>query len=284
MGNGPRTAAVGAAAGVGSPPDGGSAPTTARSVHPAWAVFEYFLVGYRRVWRGTVFSSFLVPIMLFLGMGLMVGAMVDRGGNLDVPYLQFIAPGVLAFTGLQVAMMESAYPVLGNFKWHKIYFGMVSAPPRVGDVIVGHLAYVMVRVAVSAVAFLAVMAAFGVADSVWVVVTPLVVLLLGLAVATPMFAYSATVDTDNAMAIIFRFGMLPMMLFSGTFFPISQLPSALQPLAYATPVWHGVELCRAATLGLSTPWPVPVHLGYLVLWAVVGFVLARARFRKRLGM
>ncbi len=287
MGDG-RPAADTAAGGVRTASRHASGPATAprraRLVHPAWAVFEYFLVGYRRIWRGTIFSSFGVPIMLFLGMGVSVGQYVDRGSDLGVPYLQFIGPGLLAFTGLQVAIMESSYPVLGNFKWHKIYYAMVAAPPRIRDVIVGQLGYIVLRVLVSALAFLGVMAAFGVVESAWALITPLVVVLVGLSVATPMFAYSATVDTDNAMALIFRFGMLPMMLFSGTFFPISQLPTVLQPVAYLTPLWHGVELCRAATLGLPTPWPAAGHLGYLALWAAVGFLLATVRFRKRLGM
>lgn len=254
------------------------------AVHPAVAVFEYHLVGYRRVWRGTIFSSFAMPVLFFVGMGVMVGEYVDRGGGLDVPYLEFIGAGLLAFTGLQVAMIESGFPVLGAFKWHKIYYGMASAPPRVGDMILGRLGYISVRILVAAVAFLLVMVPFGAVTSPWAVVTPLVAVLVGLAVAAPMFAYSASVHSPNVMAVMFRFGMLPMMLFSGVFFPVEQLPAALQPVAYATPLWHGVELCRAAVLGSGTPWPVLVHLGYLGLWFVAGFALARARFTKRLAV
>lgn len=271
--------------------DGAPAPASAttarrgdRSVHPTLAVLEYFLVGYKRVWRGTVFSSFAMPVLFFLGMGVAVGAYVDRGGNLDMPYLQFIAPGLLAFAGLQIAMMESGFPVLGNFKWHKIYFGMASAPPRVSDMILGQLGYISLRVLVAASAFLLVMLPFGAIGSAWAALTPLVAVLVGLAVATPMFAYSATVQSPNLMAVMFRFGMLPMMLFSGVFFPVEQLPGLLQPLAYALPLWHGVELCRAAALGIGTAWPVLVHVGYLGVWVGVGFALARARFRKRLAV
>src|SRR5690606_18126936 len=114
-----------------------------------------------------------------------------RGGGLDVPYLQYLAPGLIAVTGLQIAMMESGYPVLGNFKWHKIYYGMAAAPPRVSDIIAGQLGYIALRVLVAAVAFLLVMVPFGAVRSAWAVVTPLVAVLLGLALAAPMFAYSA---------------------------------------------------------------------------------------------
>jgi lipooligosaccharide transport system permease protein len=255
-----------------------------RAVHPTLAVLEYHLVGYRRVWRGTVFSSFAMPVLFFLGMGVAVGAYVDRGGGLDMPYLQFIAPGLLAFTGLQIAMMESGFPVLGSFKWHKIYYGMAAAPPRVGDMIVGQLGYIALRVLVAAGAFLLVMLPFGAIASGFAVLTPLVAVLVGLAAATPMFAFSASVQSPNAMAIMFRFGMLPMMLFSGVFFPLEQLPGLLQPLAFALPLWHGVELCRAAALGIGTAWPVALHVGYLGVWFAVGLVLARVRFTKRLAV
>jgi lipooligosaccharide transport system permease protein len=251
--------------------------------HPAVAVLEYYLTGYRRVWRGTVFSSFLMPVLFFVGMGLAVGEYVDQGGGLDVPYLEFIAPGLLAFTGAQVGMIEAGFPVLGSFKWQKIYYGMAAAPLRVGDILAGQLSYIGLRVVVTAAAFLVVMLAFGAVGSGWAAVSPLVAVLVGLAVAAPMFAYSATVRSPNLMAIMFRFGMLPMMLFSGVFFPVAQLPDLLEPAAYALPLWHGVELCRAATLGLDTAWPVVGHAGFLGLWFVVGAGLAVARFRRRLA-
>jgi lipooligosaccharide transport system permease protein len=91
------------------------------------------------------------------------------------------------------------------------------------------------------------------------------------------------VRDPNAMALAFRFGLLPMMLFSGVLFPVEQLPALLRPVAYATPVWHAVELSRAAVLGLAPGWPVPAHLAYLGSWVVVGYLLASARFRARLA-
>jgi lipooligosaccharide transport system permease protein len=252
--------------------------------HPSVAVLEYHLTGYRRVWRGTVFSSFAMPLLFFLGMGVAVGEYVDRGGGLDLPYLQFIGSGLLAFTGVQIAMIEASYPVMGGFKWHRFYFGIAAAPPRVADIVAGQLGYIGLRIAISATAFLLVMLPFGAVGSAWAVVTPLVAMLVGVAVATPMFAYAATVQSENLLAVMFRFALLPMMLFSGVFFPVEQLPVGLEPVAYALPLWHGVELCRVAVVGLDPAWPVPVHVGYLALWAVGGFVLAVTRFRKRLAV
>jgi lipooligosaccharide transport system permease protein len=224
-----------------------------------------------------------MPVLFFFGMGLAVGEYIDRGGGLDLPYVQFVGSGLLAFTGVQIAMMEAGYPVMGGFKWLRTYYGMAAAPLRIADIVVGQLGYIALRVALAAVAFLVVMIPFGAVESGWAAVTPVVAVLTGLAVAAPMFAYSASIDSSNLMTIMFRFALLPMMLFSGAFFPVEQLPAGLEPLAYALPMWHGVELCRAAAVGVGTAWPVPVHLGYQALWFAGGLLLAVARFRKRLA-
>jgi lipooligosaccharide transport system permease protein len=248
----------------------------------ALAVLEYHLAGYRRAWRSTVVSSLTRPVLFFVGFGLALGLYVDRSGTLGMPYLVFIAPGLLAHAGMEIALSESGFPVLTHFKWQRIYAAMASAPLRVVDMVIGRLAYIALRVALATVAFVLVMSLFGVVGSAWVVVTPLVAALTGVAAAAPMFAFAASVDGPNPMAIVVQVGMLPMMLFSGVFFPVEQLPILVQPVAYALPLWHGVELCRAATLGIATAWPAPAHVGVLGLWLLAGFGLALVRFRKRL--
>jgi lipooligosaccharide transport system permease protein len=246
------------------------------------AVLEYHLVGYRRVWRTTVLSSFVMPVLMLLGLGLALGRFVHPGGALQVPYLRFVAPGLLALTGSQIAMLEAGFPVQSFFKWDRIYIGMAATPLRVVDMIAGQLGYIGLRVLVAASAFLAVMAALGAASSASVLLAPLVAVLVGVAIAAPLFAFSATVEGPYLMTVMFRFGMLPMTLFAGVFFPVTELPAALRPVAYALPLWHGVQLCQAAALGVRTSWPVAAHVGVLVLWAVAGFGLARVRFAKRL--
>src|SRR5690606_6941567 len=100
--------------------------------------------------------------------------------------------------------------------------------------------------------------------------------------AAPVTAFAARIDNDSYFSLLFRFVMIPSTLFAGVFFPVEQLPGAVRPLAYASPLWHGVEMCRAATLGRDTAWPLAVHLGYLLLWAVGGVTLAVLAFRRRL--
>ncbi|WP_243704631.1 ABC transporter permease [Micromonospora sp. KC723] len=248
---------------------------------PAVAVLAYHLTGYRRTWRSGVFSSFLLPTLTVLGFGFGVGGYVDQGVD-GVPYLEWIVPGLLASTAMQVAIAESTFPVFGNFQWTRTYTAQNAAPLRAGDIVAGHLAFVLVRAVTASAVFLLVTALFGAVVSVWAVLTLPVVALLGLAVAAPTFGYAAAVSSDSWLAMLFRFAVIPMTLFAGVFFPAESLPDGLRHLAYATPLWHAVDLCRAATLGVPPHWSVAGHLLYLAVWAVGGAALAVRLFRRRL--
>lgn len=250
---------------------------------PALRVFEYYLVAYRRTWRSSAATSFLLPLLTVLGFGLGVGSYVT-GGVDGVPYLDFLVPGLIASTALQVAIAESTWPVLGNFEWTRAYFAQIATPLRVGDVVTGHLAFVLFRALTVGVAFLIVAGLFGVLHSPWALATLPLVLLLTLATAAPVFAYSASVPSDSYLSLLFRLGVVPMTLFAGVFFPVESLPLVLRWLAYLSPLWHAVDLSRAATLGVLPPWSIPGHLLYLVAWALGGWLFAWARFRRRLAL
>ncbi|MGC5020826.1 ABC transporter permease [Micromonospora sp. DT47] len=248
---------------------------------PALAVLAHYLTGYRRTWRAGIFSSFLLPTLTVVGFGLGVGAYVDQGVD-GVRYLDWIVPGLIASTALQVAVGEATWPVFSNFQWIKTYFAQGAAPLRVGDIVAGHLAFVLFRVLATSAAFLLVTGLFGALRTGWAVATLPVVALLCLAVAAPTFAYAAAVTSDSWLAMLFRFAVIPMSLFAGVFFPVESLPGALRWLAYATPLWHAVDLCRAATLGTAPQWSALGHLAYLAAWAAAGWLLAVRVFRRRL--
>jgi lipooligosaccharide transport system permease protein len=256
---------------------------------PFLRVLEYFLTSYRRVWRSSIAASFVNPVLFLAAMGLGLGSYVDRnhggagaaslGG---ASYLAFLAPGLLAATAMQVATTESTYPIMGGFRWFRIFHGIVATPVRSADLVVGWLAFVAVRLTVATSAFLLVATLFGAVDSLGAVLAVPAAVLTGLAFAAPIAAFAATRQTDGAFAALFRFGIMPMFLFSGTFFPVSQLPAVIRPVAYLTPLWHGVDLSRRLALGGLTPARAAVHLGFLVAVAAVGTLAAARTFARRL--
>jgi lipooligosaccharide transport system permease protein len=248
----------------------------------ALPVLEHLLVQYRRTWRGSVLTTFLMPILFLLGMGLSVGAYVDRSGTLGVPYVDYIAPGLLASSILQLAVNESTWPVLGSFEWRRMYFAMQASPLRARDIVGGQELFTLLRAATSSLGFLVAMAVFGTLHSGWAPVTVPICLLLAAAVSLPVMAFAATIRSDTMFSLVYRLAVIPMTLFAGVFFPVSAMPVAARWLAYLSPLWHGVELCRSATLSWALTVPASVHLLYLGAWAVGGYALARRQFARRL--
>ncbi|GAA3837110.1 ABC transporter permease [Sphaerisporangium flaviroseum] len=254
--------------------------TTQVTASSTLAVLERSLLLYRRLWRASAFSSFLLPVLFLISIGIGLGGHV--GDIAGVHYLSWIVPGVLASTAFQMSVGECTYPVLGDFKWVRAYHAMRATPVEVGDMVCGWLLYILIRVQIAVVVFLAITALFGALHSPWALVTPLVCALVALAVAAPTMAFSASIEQDSYFAMLFRFVVIPSTLFAGVFFPVEQLPVLARPLAYVSPLWHGVELNRAATLGTAPPWPIAAHLAYLLVFAAVGVTLAVHAFRKRL--
>ena len=248
----------------------------------ALAVLEYRLAKYRLAWRSAVVNSLATPVLLLLGVGISVGSYVNRHGVLGVPYVEFVAPGLLASSALQLAMTEAGAPVFNSFHWERSYFGMIAAPARAVDIIAGELAYLAMRIMPNAVIFTVLMASVGAVHSYWAVALPLLAVLIGLAGAAPMFAYSASVGSVVMMSVMLRFSLLPMTLLSGVFFPVSRLPAAIRPLAYLLPLWHGVQLSRAAASGIGQTAAVCGHLLVLLLWCAAGVAVAHRRFVRRL--
>ncbi len=263
---------------------------------PAVRVLEHELLLYRRVWRGSIFSSFLNPVLFLAAMGVGLGGYVSQnsgtaGGGAGgaaalggVSYLVFIAPGLLASTAMQAAAGESTFPIMGGIVWVRSFHGMLSTPIRVVDLLLGKVAYICLRLTLVCSVFFGVMVLFGATHGLQAILAVPAAILTGLAFTTPIVAFSATQKDDQGFNALFRFGVIPLFLFSGTFFPIAQLPAFLQPLAVITPLWHGVDLCRTLALGTADAAGVLIHVAYLGTLAVAGLVLALGTFRRRLEL
>jgi lipooligosaccharide transport system permease protein len=249
--------------------------------HPTLAVLERHLRLYRHLWRASVFSFFVLPALFLVSVGFGVGAFVPTVDG--VPYIEWIAPALLAVTVFQIAINESTFGIFTDFEWIGVFHVMRNTRVRIRDTIGGWLLYVVVVVEIAIVAFLVVMAVCGVWQPVLWLVAPVLGALLAVAVATPTTAFSATIRDDGDFQLLNQFGVIPLTLIAGVYVPVDHLPAVLMPLSYVSPLWHGVEVLRDVVLGRGDIGTYGIHAGYLVLWAVLGYLWARGAFRRRLA-
>jgi len=241
---------------------------------------ERELLVYVRTWRGYAFSSVVQPLLFLGAMGIGLGGLVDRGAG-GVEYVVFVTPGLLAASALMTAGAESLWPVMGGVKWMGQFNSMVATAMTPGDVYGGLVLGLAVRALVSAAIFLVVAAALGGATS-WL--APLAIVppvLLAAATCAVLAAYSVTRESDQSFPIVMRLGVIPLFLFSGTFFPIDQLPDALEPLVWLSPLWHAVEPARDLTTGGAGAGTV-LHLLALVGLTAVALPVGVRNFARRL--
>lgn len=241
---------------------------------------------YRRTWRGSVISTFMNPVLFLLAMGVGLGSLVDeaggRGADLGMPYLTFLAPGLLAATAMQTGAGDASYPVMAGIKWRKTYHAVLATPIGVPELVLGHLGWVGLRLVFVTVVYAGIMTLFGATSVLEALLSVPPAVLTGLAFAAAVTAYTATLQRETGLSTLFRFVIVPLFLFSGTFFPIEQLPDAVEPFAYVTPLWHGVALCRGIGLGADFAVAPVVSFAYLGLWVAAGYWLAVRQMRKRL--
>src|SRR5918992_5725659 len=230
---------------------------------------EFFFAQYRRIWRGTVISSVVNPIVFLLAFGWGLGQIANDALALPagVSYLEFVAPGPLAATAMQMAAFEASWPVLSAIKWSRQYHAMLASPLRVSDVVVGQLAYIASRMFMTATVYFVAISAFGAVESPLGILAIPVAALVGVAFAAPIAAWGAHTENEASFVAIFRFVILPMFLFSGTFFSIESLPRVFEWFAMLTPLWHGVDLSRQLTLGEVDLTSSLLHAVYLVALA-----------------
>jgi lipooligosaccharide transport system permease protein len=239
-------------------------------------VVAWHAQSYRRLWFGTLTTSFLNPIFFLVSVGVLLGTLVDRS-NPDLgglSYLEFVAPALVATTAMQTAASVTTFPMKAGLKWLRTYHAVIATPVRVSELVMGVLAWAGIRILVATTVFVLVAAVAGAFTSPLAVLAPVAALLCGLAFAALLAAITTGTDSDQWLVAIFRFVLVPLFLFSGTFFPVEQLPDWIEPLAWVTPLWHGVELTRDLATGSASPGATAIHVAYLLTLTVVGAALA----------
>ncbi|TFD47067.1 ABC transporter [Cryobacterium sp. Sr8] len=241
----------------------------------------------QRGWRATrssnwmiVVSGFFEPIFYLLSMGLGLGALIGtittESGD-EVPYAAFIAPALLAVSAMNGAIYDSTWNVFFKMQFAKLYEGMLSTSLGPLDVALGEISLALLRGGIYATGFMLVMQALGLNLSWWALLALPAVLLIAFGFASVGMAITSYMKTFQQMDWINLF-LLPMFLFSATFYPLSVYPQGIQYVIQALPLWHGVELVRGLTTGLVGPgmlW----HVLYYVVMILVGLVFTTRRLR-----
>ena len=240
---------------------------------------------FSKLWRGTVFSTFLSPVLFLLAMGVGVGGMVDErsGGVGGLDYLAFIVPGIMAASAMQTAAGDSLWGIMAGMKWMRFFHGMVSTPLTPADVYAGKVIWTGMRIALSSSVFLSIAAIFGGVLSPLAVLAIPATILTAVAFSACLSAWSATQEVDKNFAVVFRLGIMPLFLFSGTFFPVSQLPDWIEPLSRLSPLYYGVDLCRMFTTGEPRWLDALVNAMVLIVIIAVGWRIGTRTFTKRLA-
>jgi lipooligosaccharide transport system permease protein len=241
-------------------------------------------------WWGSMLSFGLGnPIMYLFSIGIGIGALVDANGAGSqlggVSYLAFLAPALLATAAINSCVDELSFPIMEGFLWDKSFFAMNATPIRGRDIMGGILFAAMVRTVFTTVLYEAILLLFGAIELDVALPMFFTALLAGLAFGSGMMAASSYVKEDDGFfAIVGRFIIAPMFMFSGTFYPLESMPIYLQWIGWISPLWHGTDLGRI--LSYNHPqqgWVVASHWIYLAVWAAVGMTLAARKISQRLA-
>jgi len=244
-----------------------------------------FLV-YRRLWHRSIAFGFLQPVLFLTAMGIGVGALMsnqDLAAFGGVPYIDWLGPGLLSAMAMQTATFESTYPIMNKIMWGRNYEAMLSTPLETRNLVIGELFWVAFRIGTLAAVFLVVLAVFGIVRSPFAVLAIPVAMLIGVAFSSCLLAFTATQRNDVGFSALFRFVINPLFLFSGTFFPLSNLPDQVAWIAWLTPLYHGVQLVRGLVLDSLSLAAAPIHLAYLLTMLSVGVFLADRNLRRRMA-
>lgn len=230
---------------------------------------------WRHTWRGSVVSSLVQPLMFLGAMGLGLGGLVDENtGEIstrsvaDVSYLEFVTPGLMVAAAMMAMAGGALWGVMAGIKWMGQFRSMVHTAMTPADVYWGLVLASGIRASVTGACFVLVAALLGGVVSPWGVLAVAVAALVGATTTASLAAFSVGREDDATFPLVMRLGIIPLFLFSGTFFPVDRLPDAIEPLAWLSPLFHAAEAARMATTGSMSPWFL-MHLGVLV--AIVAF-------------
>jgi lipooligosaccharide transport system permease protein len=254
-----------------------------------WYVAEYRLRNMSKWFAAIIAFGLGNPVLYLLSVGIGIGALVDSTSGADnpigVPYLTFLAPALLATAAIQSAMDETTFPTMQGFLWDKSFFAMISTQLMARDLVGGIMIASSIRCSFNTLIYAGVLVLFGAIPLTSVPVLVFAAIFAGISFAGVMLAVTSFVKQDDGFyAIVGRFVLTPMFMFSGTFYPLESLPIYLQWVGWISPVWHATNLGRNLSYGLEVaPWLLAVHVLFMGAILVAGMIVATRKFASRLS-
>jgi lipooligosaccharide transport system permease protein len=248
----------------------------------AGLLIERNVMVYRRGWL-VIISGFFEPLFYLLSIGLGIGALVGAvplGDGRLVPYTAFVAPALLASSAMNGAIYDSTFNVFFKLKYAKTYDAILATPVGVMDIAAGEIGWALIRGALYAVTFLLVMLVMGLVLSPWAILAFPAALLIGFAFGAAGMAATSFMRTWQDFDLV-QLVILPLFLFSGTFYPLTTYPEPIRFLIELTPLYHGVDLVRGLTTGALEPGML-IHVAYLVGMGVIGLAITSRRLERLL--
>jgi lipooligosaccharide transport system permease protein len=240
-------------------------------------------------WSSIIAFGLGNPTLYLLSIGIGIGSLVDKslGANAidHVSYLTFLAPALLATAGIQGAMDEVTWPTLEGFVWDRTFFSMNATAISSNQIVNGVMLAAMARCVLQVFMYELCLLAFGAISIQSIPILLLVSSSAGLGFSSIMLAFSASIkDDDGIFALVGRFIITPMFMFSGTFYPITSLPIYFQWIGWISPQWHATNLGRALSYGMPIePWLLIIHWSVFLIMAIIGFSWAHRVFSRRLS-
>ena len=254
-----------------------------------WFVAEYRLRNMSK-WIGAIIAFGLGnPVLYLLSVGIGIGALVDQNQGANgvdgVSYLTFLAPALLATSAIQAAMDETSFPTLQGFVWDKSFFSMNATQLTGGSIVGGIMIASAARCIFNTGIYALVLWAFGAITAQSILILIFAAIFAGLAFASVMLAATSFVKHDDGFfALVGRFIIAPMFMFSGTFYPLENLPLYLQWIGWISPVWHATDIGRNLSYGHEVaPSLMLIHFAFLLAILIVGQFIAMRQFSRRLA-
>lgn len=242
-------------------------------------VFRRNLLVFGKTWKANIMFNFVEPVLYLWALGFGLGVYVSRINGL--PYIDFLAPALIASSSMFATTYEMTYDSFTRMAYKKTFHGMVATPVSMDDVVTGEILYGTFKGVLYGTVFLVVVALFGLVKSPWALLVPLPLALMAMAFSILSMIWTSIAPNYDSFGYFFTLFISPMFLFAGVFFPVENLPPGIRFLPWFTPLYHAVEVIRPLVLGQVTR-PVLADLGWLAVFIILIIRIPMVMVRKRL--